>query len=334
MARLNLLRMIYDFIRRENLHRLFLILVVLILVSAVALHFAEPDISFVNALWLSIVTLTTVGYGDITPVTLTGRIIGIIVMMFGIGVLGMFTASIASIFVEKRMKQERGQDSFDFTGHMIVCSWNHRAEEIIRQLRADKRHGNRAIVLVAEVEIKPVEDEQVYFIHGAVNEENLKRANLSGASTVIILGDDHSDATARDAKVVLSALTVESINPDAYTIVELVDNANVQHCKRANADEIIVGSEFASRLMSRAALDHGISKVISELLSPQEGSDLSRIALPADMAGLPFLDVFTGMKQKHNYIVLAIQHGTEVISNPPADRVLEKGEELIVISRA
>jgi voltage-gated potassium channel len=129
-------------------------------------------------------------------------------------------------------------------------------------------------------------------------------------------------------------LTVESIKPDVYTIVELVDKAHVQHCKRAKADEIIVSSELSSGLISRAALNHGITKVVSELLSAQYGNDLYKLPLPASMIGRSFIDVLTEMKQQHQSIVLALQKGEEgeVISNPPGDHRLEQDDYLIVIS--
>ncbi|NIW78576.1 MAG: hypothetical protein GWN16_03545 [Calditrichae bacterium] len=192
-----------------------------------------------------------------------------------------------------------------------------------------------AIVLIAKTESKPLDDENVFFIQGTVTEENLKRANLQQARTVVILGDDQLETNARDAQVVLATLTVESINPNVYTIVELVDEANVPHCERAHADEIIVGSEFSSRLISRASLNHGISKVLSELLSSRYGNDLYKVPVPTPLQGKSFIEVFTEMKRQKNNIVLAIQKddGAKVIANPGNDYPVEKGDFLIVISQ-
>ncbi len=297
--------------------------------------FFEPKISWKNALWYSFVTITTVGYGDLSPVTEGGRIVGIIIMIFGIGILGLFTANIASIFIVKKMKEDKGMHSFEFENHLIICEWNHRTRDIIHELRLDDRLDTTNIILIAEIEAKPIDDENLYFIQGGVTEENLKRANLRKAKTVLILGDDHLDTNARDAKAVLSTLTVESINPAVYSIVELVNEANVKHCERANADEIIVGSEFSSKLISRATLDHGISKVLSELLSSRFGNDLFKIPVPASMRGQSFIDIFTEMKRSNSSIILAVQKNKDgaVISNPPVDYRVEADDYLIVISR-
>jgi voltage-gated potassium channel len=312
-----------------------MILLLMILISTLGLALFEPNTSLANAFWWSIVTLTTVGYGDITPTTIGGRLIGIMIMFFGIGILGMFTATIASIFVKKKMKEERGMCSCDFENHIILCEWNYRAREILRELRSDQRTETSPIILIAEIDMKPVDDDNLFFIQGSVTEENLRRANIGKASTVVILGDDHLEGNARDAKAILTTLTIESMHPSVYTIVELTDGANVRHCERANANEIIVGSEFSSKLISRATLDHGISKVLSELLSSRFGNDLFKIPVHESMVGNSFMEVFTEMKRTNHSIVLAVQKGSEgeVISNPSEDYQIESGDHLIVISK-
>ena len=327
------LRSFYTFLRRENLLRLFLILGSMILLGAIGMSLFEPDTSFPSAIWWSVVTLTTVGYGDISPSTLGGRLIGILIMFCGIGVLGIFSATVASVLVERKLKEDRGMQSFDFEDHIILCEWNHRAKEIVQELHADHLGQEVPIVLVAEIDLKPIDNDNLYFIQGTINEETLNRANLEKASSTIILGDDRLEPGARDAKVVLSTLTVESLNPDVYTIVELVDATNIRHCERAQANEIIVGSEFSSKLISRATMDHGISKVVSELLSSRFGNNLFKIPVPASMAGQTFLNVFSRMKQDHDSTVLAVvlKGQDEVVSNPPVDHRVAAEDHLIVI---
>ena len=99
------------FLRRENLFRLAGVIVVLILAGAAGLTWFEEDRPFPDAVWWAIVTLTTVGFGDIAPVSLGGRVIGVVLMFFGIGVLGTFTATIAGVFVEKRTRRDRGMEA-------------------------------------------------------------------------------------------------------------------------------------------------------------------------------------------------------------------------------
>ena len=83
---------------------------------------------------------------------------------------------------------------------------------------------------------------------------------------------------------------------DVYSIVELASEENVRHCERAHADEIIVGAEFSSRVISTATLDHGISTVLRELLSAQVGHDLITVPVPEGFGGRRFFDVFCDLK--------------------------------------
>ncbi|MEE8525325.1 MAG: potassium channel family protein, partial [Thermoanaerobaculia bacterium] len=106
------------FSRRENLHRIFVSLFGLSVLSAVALWRLEPVTPFLDWLWWSVVTVTTVGYGDIAPSSVWGRLIGVMLMFFGIGVLSLFTATIAGDFVAVKLKKERGMDSVHLKDHL------------------------------------------------------------------------------------------------------------------------------------------------------------------------------------------------------------------------
>jgi voltage-gated potassium channel len=256
-------------------------------------------------------------------------------MFFGIGLLGMLSASLATMLISKRMRENKGMCASKVSNHIIICEWNHRAKAILKELRSDTTTENVPIVLVADIPEKPVDDEDLVFIRGDVNEETLEKANLKEARTIIVLGDDNVAPTARDAQVVLTTLSVESTNPDVYSVVELVEKANEQHCMRANADEVIIGNELSSHMIASAARDHGISRVVSELLSSRYGNELYSIPAAEDMQGGKFLDIFIDMKTQNNTTVLGIQkgHGGEFISNPAADYIVDKDDYLIVISQ-
>lgn len=329
------LQQLFLFLQRENIINLLVVILIIVMTSGALIAFFEPNLSFVSGIWWSIVTLTTVGYGDISPSTAGGRILAVLIMFFGIGLLGTLSASLATLLIRKRMKEDKGMCASTVDNHIIICEWNHRTRAIIKELRADTQTSDIPLILIADIDEKPIDDNNLFFVRGTINEETLEKANLQGARTVVILGDDSVETTARDAKVVLSTLTIESMNPAVYTVVELVDKANEQHCLRANADEIIVGSELSSHLIASAASDHGISKVISELLSSRYGNEFYSMPLPKEMINLEFIDVFIAMKTKSNTTVLGIKKGDtgEFISNPDVTHRLSEDDNLLVISR-
>ena len=150
------LKSLYRFLQRENFHLVIFWVVILILVSSVGISLLEPDLPLRNAFWWSIVTLTTVGYGDISPVTLGGRAIAVLIMFFGIGLLGIMSATLATILISKKMKEDKGMKTYAFKNHVILCEWNHRARSILKELRAASQTEEAQVILIADIEEKPV----------------------------------------------------------------------------------------------------------------------------------------------------------------------------------
>ncbi|MEE8399276.1 MAG: ion channel [Desulfobacterales bacterium] len=230
-----ILRRIAAAIHRENLHRVALIIVLVIFFGSGAFFYFEEKVSFGDALWWSVVTMTTVGYGDISPQTTGGRIVGFSVMLMGIGFLGLLTATIASAFIEKRLLENKGMKPTKVTDHFIICGWNFRGNEIVTELRADAKSANTPIVIIADIAEKPVDDPQIHFVRGEVNTDSLERANTGKAQGVIILSDDQLDSYARDAKTILNTLTIKSLYPTLYACVELMESKNAEHCRMAKS---------------------------------------------------------------------------------------------------
>ena len=323
-------------IRRNKIARLFFLTIFILLLGALWFYLFENTPHILDAFWWSFVTITTVGYGDITPSTVGGKIIGVVVMVFGIGILGMFTATIASAFVDTKIKEGKGVKEVKVKDHFLICGWSYKAKEIIAELRADKKVHNRPIVIIADIPEKPVEDENTFFIHGEVDVDVLKKANLKDASVVMILTDENLDSYSRDAKVVLNTLSIRKLNPKVYICVEISDSRNMQHGKLAGADEIIVIGELSGNLLVQAALDHGITKIITELVSNRYGNELYKVKPPENLTGMKFIDVLTFIKEKHNAIIVAIESGEDnkLAANPPMEYTIKPGDDLVLIAAA
>lgn len=324
----------FDIIIRENIHRILLAILFVMLCGSFGLRYFEKGLALEDAVWWSIVTMSTVGYGDISPSSVGGRVIAIIVMLLGIGLLGILTASIATIFVENRLLENRGMKPARVKGHFIICGWNFRGEKIVAELRADEKSSRTPIVVLADIAEKPVDDPALHFIRGEVSTSLLSRANLEKASGVIVLSDDRLDAYSRDAKTILSVMTLKNLAPQVYTCVELMDPRNVDHCQMAKADEIVVAGELSTNMLVQATLDHGITRMITELVSNRYGNELFKIEIPAGYEGRTFFETLCELKQQHDIICLGVEDksGNNLVANPDSGYLLGPDDRLVVIA--
>ena len=86
-----------------------------------------------QGIWWAAVTITTVGYGDVTP-NVGGRLVGVGLMLSGVILLSLTTATIASIFIERKIRRERGLESISAHDHIIILGWHNRGPQIFKKL--------------------------------------------------------------------------------------------------------------------------------------------------------------------------------------------------------
>ena len=120
----NQIRQAWYFLQRENFDRVLLVIIILLLFSSITYSVVEER-TLIDSFWWTIVTVTTVGYGDIAPTTVPGRLVALINMIVGVGVLAILSASLASILVSKKIKEDLGMSSYSLENHIILCEWNY-----------------------------------------------------------------------------------------------------------------------------------------------------------------------------------------------------------------
>src|SRR6056297_1001689 len=206
---INYLKKVNPEIKFKTLNKIIAGIIFLLLVTSTLILIFEPQNrfeGFLDALWWSIVTITTVGYGDKYPITIAGRIIAIILMLTGIGIFGAVTANIADLLINLRKRRELGKLSANFKDHIIICGWCNKTGEIIKQINNEKI--DKQIVLVANIKSNPYEDNrEIHFVQGEIDSEQaLKKAGIMKAKRVIILNEDNNDRS-----TVLAALTIENL---------------------------------------------------------------------------------------------------------------------------
>ncbi len=227
--------------------------------------------------WWAIVTMTTVGYGDFVPKTPEGRMFAVLVMFAGISLTAMFTAIISSIFVAKRIREEKGLEKVNIKNHIILCGWNRNADKIIHSIQYLAEAPRKNIVLINDLDEEEIErlktryrKIRLHFVVGDfTSEQVLEKANLEAAETVIIIPSDINDSIQNpDDKTILAALTIKGLEPNIRLIAYLHDRENLTHIKRANADEVVISDDFGAYLNYRTDVDSLSTRVSPTLFYP------------------------------------------------------------------
>ena len=246
----------------------------------------NKDLSWLDAAWWAVVTMTTVGYGDLAPSTDMGRIIvGYPTMIFGVSLLGYMLSSLASWLVELKRKERIGMNELHIKDHIIICRYGgtDKLLKVVNELKKDIASQDVDIVLIDEglVEL-PVElqEKRVLFIKGDPSREAvLERANYKQAKYLIILADEQDYAHSDNISLKI-VLLVEQTVPNIYSVVECVLPENRDFFMRAGCDSVVCVSALASQLIVQEILDPGVQQMVSELTSNRCGKQFYLVPIP------------------------------------------------------
>lgn len=215
--------------------------------------------------------------GEIGDPNIFVQISIVVGLLASISFIVIITAKITSMLIDFMRRGGSMAKKVNFSGHTIICGWNFQGERIVEELLEADTKKHRGIVILADSEERPLKEERVEFINGdPANDEDLIKAGVKRAESVIVLTDFTKDANAADAQAIMVALAVEDLNREVHTCVQIMNSANSQHLRHAHADEIISLDQMGGSLAVFSALNHGASIIISELLTFNKGTEIYR----------------------------------------------------------
>lgn len=280
-----------------------------------------------DGLWWSLVTITTVGYGDKFPVTTGGRVIALLTMVGGIGAFGY----LAGTFLEQILRHERGRLAVTWRGHYVICDFSFKALSVVDELLA--LNPTARIVLLANLEENPLSNyPQVHFIRGnSTDEADLRRANVGQARGVIVLAEAGLPDAEADAHSALTTLAVRHLNPNCWISAEVLHPRNRQHLQRAGADVIICTGEMSSRLLVQASISRYAIEMMREILTSQRGNEIYEATLPQELVGQTFASALKSLYQRRA-ILLGLARDGKILTNPDPNLLLASNDVIIYLA--
>jgi len=284
---------------------------------------------FFDSLYMTVTTLTTVGYGETHPLDRTGRIYNMLLILSGMGLLFYILGSLARALVEGEIHAALGRRKLiknikRLKDHYIICGFGRIGEIIARHL------ANRGLSLVviekAPEPIARLEELGYHYLAGdATRDEVLLEAGIERAKGLVAVV--HSDASN-----VYIVLTARSLNPQLFIVARGEEPGAEQKLFRAGADRVESPYYMGGQKMAHTILHPTVVTFME--LAMKEGVDWSMeeilVGQSSPLLGVPLAD--TGIRRKLDLILVAIKRADgEMLFNPSHETRILAGDTLIAL---
>jgi len=277
---------------------------------------AEQEIRSVpEAIWWAIVTMTTVGYGDYTPLGYPGRLLAIFIIFAGISLMAVLSGTVASRLVAKRLRANLGLMTIKVKDHIIICGWHHKVESLLNALlHVEEKDTGFQIVLINEEHEDKMQSlknqfgyTRIKYIRGEFTKEaTLRQAQLEHARAVIILPTEHPTGGTTDEKTILASLTIKNLNPKVQVVAYVYDKNAITHVKRADTDDVVLSDNFGSFIVASHILNPGIPQTIDELLDSNSPHHFLRAKIPKEFVGRTFEELLQHNRQENGWLTVGL----------------------------
>jgi voltage-gated potassium channel len=281
-------------------------------------------VGFVDAIYYATVTLSTTGYGDITPFSPAARLVNaFVITLLRIAFLVLLIGTTLEVLAaqgRELVRIARWRKRMD--NHVVVIGYGTKGRSAVSTLRSNSI-GPEQIVVVdpSSTALGEAHADGFAVVTGdATRRDVLRRAGVERARQVIITTD-------RDDSTVLATLNVRQLNPDTYVVAAVREADNVQLVRQSGADSVITSSDAVGRLLGLSSLSPTLGAVMEDLLSNSEGLEVAERDLLVQEVG----------KQPQalpDQVIAVVRDGTVHRYFDPAVTQLVRGDRLVVVRPA
>jgi len=286
-----------------------------------------------DSLYMSLITLTTVGYGEVHPLSFKGRVFASFLMLVGVTTVFVSIAVIGETLLRLEMTDYFGRRRRDrmlknISGHYIVCGAGRVGRSVINELLR-----SRASVVLIDNRVDRAgwaTDKGVITLVGdATKDEILRQAQIDTAKGLVA-------AISSDAENVYVTLSAKVLNPDLVIAARASDEQAEEKLRRAGAATVFTPYSFIGHRLAQSMLRPHVATFLDVASAFRQSSDLDLgiEQLQIGRASPLISNTLEQLRLAKNYgvIVLAVQHKTGVMQfNPPADTNIEAGDVLIAM---
>ena len=289
--------------------------------------------SFIDALFMTVITITTVGYEEVHPLSAGGRIFSIFLIIGGIGSAIYVSTSIVQFLIEGELgitllgitlgRRRMERRIAKLKDHFILCGYGRIGQEIARIFTEE---GAPFVVIDKDQEgiATANKDGHLYVLADATDDEALKEAGIERAHGLVI-------ALGSDADSVYITLSARGLHPDLFIEARASDSAAEAKLKKAGATRIISPYSLGARRMAELALRPGIVDFIDTIVSRRgQEFELENIAVGNDSALVGLTTEETRQRTKANILAISRRRG-KMVANPSAEETIQAGDMLITL---
>ena len=308
---------------------------------------ANSDIrSLGDGLWWALVTITTVGFGDITPVTGLGRIIGGVMMVGGMFTLALFAGIVGQslLYAVLSIREEQFRMS-GYCNHIVVCGYEVGSGMLLDVLATEINTDEQHVVLFGPYERPRTLRPEFMWVQGdPTKETELDKARIVQSSNVIIVGSRRVKPQEADATTILTVFTVRahlSKSPLAaqrkkplHIVAEVLDSENVSHARAAGADEVVETRRVGYSLLAHAVAYPGVADATSRVVFAGHQNLYVGPVPPGVRVPAPFDDLSQRIREATGCLVIGVRDpktGQERV-NPGKDEVVGAGTQLLYLA--
>ncbi|WP_053218798.1 potassium channel family protein [Virgibacillus senegalensis] len=321
------------YFRMPLFFRLLSSVLLLMLLFGTVIHILEP-VHFptvFDGVWWAFVTGSTVGYGDYVPLSNPGRIVAILLILAGGGLVTFYMATISAGTIKHEQDLSKGLVTYKGNDHIILVGWNERTKQLMEMIA--EQNINRQVVLIDHtLNHLPYQKHHLHFVRGsAFEDETLEKANLKQAKYAVITADPSKKEQQADQTTILTTVAIKGNNPDITLITEILTKDQIKNASRAGADSIIRSNDFMSTLIFQELFRQSPIRPFGLLLEVLADQQFQQIPLPDALYNKTFLECVNYYASSEK-LMIGIKRKDKVIVKPPFHTKLQQDDTLIVLS--